>query len=88
MSADLQIEAPAPGTVKRHEQHIFLWSPQPAGRAATGEPDWPAKVERCVAACIWDAVRKIRHNLQEQCLHLRSFGSYVVKVMQSWKKDA
>ncbi|KAK9868693.1 hypothetical protein WJX84_000418 [Apatococcus fuscideae] len=43
---NLQIEAPAPGTVKRHEQHIFLWSPQPAGRAATGEPDWPAKVER------------------------------------------
>lgn len=50
-ATDVQLERPAPGTVKDHEHHIFLWAPQPEGRAETGEPDWPSKVERqvCVA---------------------------------------
>ncbi len=45
---DMQLEPPAPGTVKAHDQHFFLWAPQPEGRADTGEPDWPSKVERYV----------------------------------------
>lgn len=46
VASDLQLEPPEPGTVKEHDHHVFLWAPEPEGRAATGEPDWPSKVER------------------------------------------
>ena len=43
---DLQLEPPEAGTVKEHDHHVFLWAPEPEGRATSGEPDWPSKVER------------------------------------------
>ena len=46
LAPDTQLEAPEPGTVKEHDHHIFLWTRDWESRAATGEPDWPSKVER------------------------------------------